>query len=81
MEKPKRARRRKPDTGQGGPKASCSGYPGGQGVRSDPESDALCGAVLFGFALGASEAVDLQLRGALGRVADREARSLVGQVA
>ena len=39
MEKPKRARRRKPDTGQGGPGASCSEYPGGQGVRSDLESE------------------------------------------
>jgi hypothetical protein len=39
MEKPKRARRRKPDMGQGGPGASCSDCPGGQGVRSDPESE------------------------------------------
>src|SRR5208337_783991 len=38
MEKPKRARRRKPDTGQGGPGAGCSS-PGGQGVRSDLESE------------------------------------------
>src|SRR5271169_2507381 len=36
MEKLKRARRRKPDTATG---ASCSEYPGGQGVRSDPESE------------------------------------------
>jgi len=42
--------------------------------------DALC-ATLFGFALGASEAVDLQLRGSLAGVSDREAQAVVGQPA
>src|SRR3984893_1999284 len=39
MEKSNRARRRKPQYSQDGPGASCSAYPGGQGVRSDPESE------------------------------------------
>jgi hypothetical protein len=39
MEKSKRARRRKPETAKTDPGASCSAYPGGQGVRSDPESE------------------------------------------
>ena len=41
----------------------------------------LGGAVLFGFVLGALQAVDLGLRGSLGRIADREARAAVDQVA
>ena len=39
MEKSKRARRRKPDTAKTDPEASCAECPGGQGVRSDPESE------------------------------------------
>ena len=33
METSKRARRRKPDTGQGGPEATIQQYSGGQGVH------------------------------------------------
>jgi hypothetical protein len=38
MEKPKRARRRKPETEQGGPEATACG-PGGQGVHREVESE------------------------------------------
>ena len=37
MEKPKRARRRKPETGQGGPEATT--FFGGQGVHREVESE------------------------------------------
>jgi hypothetical protein len=39
MEKPKRARKRKPDTSQGGPEASNQRYSGGQGVHREVESE------------------------------------------
>ncbi len=39
MEKPKRARKRKPDTSQGGPGASSLHYSGGQGVHREMESE------------------------------------------
>ena len=41
MEKSKRARKRKPDTAKTDLKQwlNCTQYPGGQGVRSDPESE------------------------------------------
>ena len=39
MEKSKRARRRKPDTGQGGPGASNRQFSGGQGVHCEVESE------------------------------------------
>jgi hypothetical protein len=39
MEKPKRARKRKPETDQGGPKAILSQYSGGQGVHREVESE------------------------------------------
>src|SRR5271163_1621983 len=39
MEKLKRARRRKPDTAKADLKPRLLEYPGGQGVRSDPESE------------------------------------------
>jgi hypothetical protein len=47
MEKFKRARRRTSDTAksQDGPGASCSTYPAGQGVRSDPESEEMIAVV------------------------------------
>src|SRR6516225_6165578 len=38
METSKRARRRKPDTGQGGPEATIQQYSGGQGVHHVAES-------------------------------------------
>ena len=39
MEKPKRARKRKPDTSQGGPKATSLRFSGGQGVHREVESE------------------------------------------
>ncbi len=39
MEKPKRARKRKPDTSQGGPEATNLHYSGGQGVHREVESE------------------------------------------
>jgi len=39
METSKRARRRKPDTGQGGPEATIQQYSGGQGVHHVAESN------------------------------------------
>jgi len=39
MEKPKRARKRKPDTSQGGPKATSLRLSGGQGVHREVESE------------------------------------------
>ena len=39
MEKPKRARKRKLDTSQGGPAATLSPYSGGQGVPREGESE------------------------------------------
>ena len=39
MEKPKRARKRKPDTSQGGPEATNLRYSGGQGVHREVESE------------------------------------------
>ena len=39
MEKPKRARRRKPDTSQGGPEARDRWFSGGQGVHREMESE------------------------------------------
>ena len=39
MEKPKRARKRKPETGQGEPKAILSQDSGGQGVHREVESE------------------------------------------
>ena len=39
MEKPKRARRRKPDTSQGGPEATSLRISGGQGVYREMESE------------------------------------------
>ncbi len=39
MEKPKRTRKRKPETGQGEPKAILSQYSGGQGVHREVESE------------------------------------------
>ena len=39
MEKPKRARKRKPDTSQGGPEATNLRFSGGQGVHREVESE------------------------------------------
>jgi hypothetical protein len=39
MEKLKRARKRKPDTSQGGPEAISQQFPGGQGVHREVESE------------------------------------------
>ena len=39
MEKPKRARKRKPDTNQGGPEATNLRFSGGQGVHREMESE------------------------------------------
>jgi len=39
MEKPKRARKRKPDTSQGGPGATSLRFSGGQGVHREVESE------------------------------------------
>jgi hypothetical protein len=39
MERPKRARRRKPDTSQGGPEATNLKFSGGQGVHREMESE------------------------------------------
>jgi hypothetical protein len=39
MEKPKRARKRKPDTSQGGPEATSQQFSGGQGVHREVESE------------------------------------------
>jgi hypothetical protein len=39
MEKPKRARKRKLETSQGGPAAALSPYSGGQGVHREVESE------------------------------------------
>ena len=39
MEKPKRARRQKPDTSQGGPEAANLWLSGGQGVHREVESE------------------------------------------
>jgi hypothetical protein len=39
METSRRARRRKPDTGQGGPEATIQQYSGGQGVHLVVESN------------------------------------------
>ena len=39
MEKPKRARRRKPETSQGGPEAANLKFSGGQGVHREVESE------------------------------------------
>ena len=39
METPKRARRRKPDTSQGGPEATILDFFGGQGVHREMESE------------------------------------------
>jgi hypothetical protein len=39
MEKPKRARRRKPVTSQGGPEATNLQFSGGQGVHREVESE------------------------------------------
>jgi hypothetical protein len=39
MEMPKRARRRKPETDQGGPRAAAAQFPGGQGVHREVESE------------------------------------------
>ena len=39
MEKPKRARKRKPDTSQGGPGATNLLFSGGQGVHREVESE------------------------------------------
>ena len=39
MEKPKRARKRKPDTSQGGPEATNLWFSGGQGVHREVESE------------------------------------------
>jgi hypothetical protein len=39
MERPKRARRRKPETDQGGPGAAAPQFPGGQGVHREVESE------------------------------------------
>ena len=39
MEKPKRARKRKPDTSQGGPEAKDLQFSGGQGVHCEMESE------------------------------------------
>src|SRR6201996_9417212 len=41
MEKPKRARKRKLETSQGGPEAAISQYSGGQGVHREVESEGL----------------------------------------
>ena len=39
MEKPKRARKRKPETSQGGPEATNLRISGGQGVHREVESE------------------------------------------
>ena len=39
MEKPKRARKRKPETSQGGPEATILQFSGGQGVHREVESE------------------------------------------
>ena len=39
MEKPKRARKRKPETSQGGPEATDLRFSGGQGVHREVESE------------------------------------------
>ena len=39
MEKPKRARKRKPETSQGGPEATNLRFSGGQGVHREVESE------------------------------------------
>ena len=39
MEKPKRARKRKPETSQGGPEATNLWFSGGQGVHREVESE------------------------------------------
>ncbi|MGH9630490.1 MAG: hypothetical protein ACRD7E_19430 [Bryobacteraceae bacterium] len=39
MEKPKRARKRKPETSQGGPGATNQQFSGGQGVHREVESE------------------------------------------
>ncbi len=39
MEKPKRARKRKPETSQGGPEATSLQFSGGQGVHREVESE------------------------------------------
>ena len=39
MEKPTRARKRKPDTSQGGPEATSLLFSGGQGVHCEVESE------------------------------------------
>jgi hypothetical protein len=39
MEKPKRARKRKPETSQGGPEATSLWFSGGQGVHREVESE------------------------------------------
>ena len=39
MERPKRARKRKPDTSQGGPEATSLQVSGGQGVHREVESE------------------------------------------
>jgi hypothetical protein len=39
MEKPKRARKRKPDTSEGGPEATTQRFSGGQGVHREMESE------------------------------------------
>ena len=39
MEKPKRARKRKPETSQGGPEATSQRFSGGQGVHREVESE------------------------------------------
>ena len=39
MEKPKRARKRKPETSQGGPEATNLQFSGGQGVHREVESE------------------------------------------
>jgi hypothetical protein len=41
MKKPKRARKRKLETSQGGPEAAISQYSGGQGVHREVESEGL----------------------------------------
>jgi hypothetical protein len=41
MEKPKRARKRKPETSQGGPEATNLWISGGQGVHREVESEGL----------------------------------------
>ena len=41
MEKPKRARKRKPETSQGGPEATNLWFSGGQGVHREVESEGI----------------------------------------